>query len=140
MLITLVYGSNTADPMSRDELFAMLEQSREYNKANGITGMLLYKDCRFLQVMEGEKDAIEQLFDKIKQDKRHSSIITYLKNEIDEREFGEWQMGFFNLDLEQNQNMEGFTNFLDRSNQMERYTGDSSEAYMLLKNFRRHLR
>ncbi|MGJ3239337.1 MAG: BLUF domain-containing protein [Anaerolineae bacterium] len=140
ILITVVYGSKTDHPMSADELLTMLEQTRQYNKANGITGILLYKNCRFLQVIEGEKDSVEQLFETIKEDKRHSCIITYLKKEIGEREFGEWQMGFCDLELEKYQHIEGLTNFLDQSNQTERYTGDPSEVYMLLKNFRQYLR
>jgi len=107
--------------MNNDELLAILEQSRKSNYLHGITGMLLYVEGifasvaerniesgitgRFMQILEGSKEEVERLFDKIKQDSRHINIITLDNALCHDRNFESWQMGFTSLsrsDLDDN--------------------------------------
>jgi len=136
MLTTIVYSSKATYPMENSELVAMLNKSRSSNEKNNITGLLLYEDGYFLQVLEGETQELEQLFENIRQDNRHYEIITYWKVEINERKFGDWKMGFINLDLPEYEHLAGFTDFLYRHDKPEEWTNNPSEIYMLLINFR----
>jgi hypothetical protein len=53
-LYHLIYESQVTRPFSKPELVNLLQQARQFNEANGITGLLLYTpDGRFLQVLEG---------------------------------------------------------------------------------------
>lgn len=71
--------------------------ARINNKRLGITGLLFYHNQRFVQVLEGEKDALETLLNVIEQDKRHKNIERIIDEEITKRGFKEWNMDSFNL-------------------------------------------
>jgi len=90
----LIYVSRAVSPFSQQELESLLHHCRERNAQQQITGMLLYNNGLFVQALEGEDDAIEHLYQKIKKDQRHTGLIRVLHKQIDEREFGDWSMGF----------------------------------------------
>jgi hypothetical protein len=56
-MIQISYLSQASAPMSADQLIALLMQCRTNNAERGLTGMLLYGNGTFLQVLEGE-DAV----------------------------------------------------------------------------------
>ena len=60
-LLSVVYSSTAVVPFSDHDLFELLEHSRENNARDGLTGMLLYRDERFLQVLEGPEEAVRRL-------------------------------------------------------------------------------
>ena len=93
----LIYASNTTSPLTDDEIDRLLVQSRTDNDRTGITGMLIYHQGSFLQVLEGPKDVVEGLFGKISGDSRHKEIKVLFRGEVEEREFAEWSMGFVDV-------------------------------------------
>lgn len=97
-LIQLVYESRATDPMRPDDLRGLMKTSRANNKRLGITGLLLYKDGRFLQVLEGDSAAVRSLYATIRADERHHDAHTVLTNRTHRRTFAEWSMGLENLD------------------------------------------
>jgi hypothetical protein len=80
--------------MSDLELNLLLEQARSKNKGLDITGVLLYFDGDFMQVIEGDETNVKNLYQSIVCDDRHRSIICVFSEEIDIRQFAEWSMGF----------------------------------------------
>ncbi len=68
MLFHLIYVSTAVKPMIGDELVSLLEQSRARNKRHRITGMLLYSDGHFMQVLEGEEASVMKIFEDISHD------------------------------------------------------------------------
>lgn len=94
MLLQLIYSSVARKVFSREELSDLLTVSRLNNHAQAITGILLHLDGNFFQVLEGEEDGINLLFEKIKKDARHQQIVLILKETIPERLFNDWSMGF----------------------------------------------
>jgi hypothetical protein len=63
--------------------------------AQDITGMMIYHRGEFVQILEGRKESIENVYEKfICPDTRHTAINKVLKNTITHRSFGEWSMGF----------------------------------------------
>lgn len=97
-LVQLVYESRATDPMRPDDLRALMKTSRANNKRLGITGLLLYKSSRFLQVLEGDSAAVRSLYATIRADERHHDVHTVLTNRTHRRTFAEWSMGLENLD------------------------------------------
>lgn len=93
-LIQLIYVSSTPSLLDEASLTAILASSRRHNLQNRITGMLLYADGSFLQVLEGDADTVEETMARISQDPRHHQIIELSKGPIAAREFGQWTMGF----------------------------------------------
>jgi len=90
----LVYVSASAWAMSFDDLNAILDASRDNNRKLGVTGMLLHMDNGFLQVLEGPKEAVLEIYESIACDPRHTGVRILLERETDERLFEEWTMGF----------------------------------------------
>ncbi len=76
----------------------------------GISGMLLYADGNFIQVLEGENEAIDSLYSKITNDRRHNSFSVLINSEIKQRSFADWSMGFKKISKEDFSQIEGFKN------------------------------
>ena len=89
----IVYASAATEGFAPADLDAILLSARRRNAALGITGMLLFVDGSFLQVLEGTQDRIDELFETIRADSRHCRTVLLLREPIDERSFGDWTMG-----------------------------------------------
>ncbi len=95
-LYQLIYQSQSLVPFEEPELKALLNHSRAYNQAHGITGILLYTlDGRFLQVLEGSREAVRHLyFDCIRADPRHYNWQIIGDGPCVQRSFADWSMYF----------------------------------------------
>ncbi len=89
----LLYASNTSRDVSQDVLDDILAASRRNNPRDGITGMLLYVEGGFMQVLEGEDAAVSAVYARIARDRRHWNSQVLLDRAAP-RAFGEWSMGF----------------------------------------------
>ena len=73
----------------------LLLGARTRNKALGVSGMLVFHDGTFLQTLEGEKRAVNEIFASILSDGRHHDIdVLHRGPGFDQRVFGDWSMGF----------------------------------------------
>ncbi len=134
-LTLLCYTSIAAHLMSHDELIALLEQSRVNNAMRNVTGMLLYMDGCFFQVLEGEKAIVDHLYAKISKDKRHLRVMKLIEEPLKKRSFNKWTMGYQQVSRVELANVTGLTDFLDRdSNSFE--TLEISRARKLIEMFR----
>jgi hypothetical protein len=93
----LIYASSLCKGVAAQEIERMLESSHRHNAANGITGMLLYADGSFIQVLEGQADAVQETYTRIQADVRHHQIYKLLDEPITARDFPDWSMGFRDL-------------------------------------------
>lgn len=91
----LVYRSMANREFSFDDLKKLLVRARMRNKVLGVTGMLVFHDGSFLQALEGEKRAVNEIFGRILNDARHRDLtILHQGAGPDARVFGDWSMGF----------------------------------------------
>jgi hypothetical protein len=97
-MIELIYVSAARISFSRIELSRLLQKARVRNAALGVSGMLVYESGSFLQVIEGDANAIHGLYATIGADARHHRLVKLLENTIEKRNFAEWSMGFANVD------------------------------------------
>lgn len=107
----LIYCSTATHLLSKQELVDILAKAREKNSRLGVTGMLLYKDGNFMQVLEGEDAVIHELYETIRQDPRHHSATILLDDAAQERLFPAWTMGFRDLADPELDTMPGFAPF-----------------------------
>ena len=135
-LLSLVYISAARRLFSEDDLKALLEQSREKNKRLGITGMLLYKDGSFIQVLEGSDEAVTGLYRTIERDPRHHGVVELIRQQTEAREFPAWSMGFRNLKDVDLQQMPGYSTFLNQPLNSADFQADPTRAQKLLRMFR----
>jgi hypothetical protein len=57
-MLSLVYASSAKQLFSEEDLTALLQQSRDNNTRLGLSGLLLYKDGNFMQVLERPDDGL----------------------------------------------------------------------------------
>lgn len=138
MLFYLVYVSSGVKLFSAPELVELLTKSRARNSEAGITGMLLYKDGNFMQVLEGEKEAVLSLHTKIHNDSRHRGLITLLQGELAEREFPDWSMAF--RDMSKANVLSGYSEFLNSSRTDVGFKSDPMRCRRLLMTFKKNMR
>ena len=94
----VLYVSGAAPPFSDADLDAILETSRRNNERDGITGMLLWADGSFIQILEGEETVLDLALKRIRNDPRHRNIMVLIEQEAQHRSFRDWSMGFKRLD------------------------------------------
>ncbi len=97
MLVRLLYASRAAAPLTASVVDSIMEQSRRHNPGLGITGILCFSDDLFIQVLEGGRDEVCELFNTIVRDERHLNVRILTYEEIPERRFGGWTMGQVNI-------------------------------------------
>ena len=96
-MFSLVYSSTTDHDWSQDELLQLLTWSREWNVRHGVTGLLLYRDCVFMQLLEGDEETVRSLFARIRADRRHQDVNLMWTTETPARRFADWTMAFREL-------------------------------------------
>ncbi len=138
-MVSLVYISSAVQLFSAAELVALLEKSRTHNDRLGLTGMLLYKDGNFIQVLEGEDDAVECRMSIIAADPRHRGIIRLLKRTIEQRHFVGWSMGYANLKDVELRDVPGFSEFADVALDADSFVSKPNQAVKLLHIFKRNV-
>ncbi|MDD3937038.1 BLUF domain-containing protein [Rhodoferax sp.] len=95
-LVQLIYVSDLVGENEAD-IPAIMKSSVRNNSKNGITGMLLYSRGNFLQVLEGEPEAVQATYDRICLDPRHRNTFVLTQEEVTERHFPHWSMGYRQL-------------------------------------------
>jgi hypothetical protein len=112
-LVSVSYVSTETDPFDDERLAALLAQSRRSNHEHDLTGMLLHRRGRFFQVLEGPQDAVDALIAKIREDARHHDIRILLRENLDDRRFDEWTMGYEPISVPSTPPPEGFRDTFD---------------------------
>jgi hypothetical protein len=104
----LIYLSRATEPFSDHDLETLLAQARHNNANQHITGALVYGNGQFAQIIEGEQRALEDLYDRLLLDPRHSQVTKFADKAIAARSFGEWSMAFQAASTEQLEGQPGY--------------------------------
>lgn len=131
----LIYFSSASYPYSKQDLLDILNVSRANNSRDGISGVLLYKDGNIMQVLEGDRELVEKCFERVSSDPRHKGLIVIDRNTTDEREFGDWSMGFRDLSDVDLGSIPGYNPMLNKSMALEDFASDASATKELLRLF-----
>jgi hypothetical protein len=140
MIYSLVYVSSAVELFTNDELEALLDKSRKNNHARDVTGMLLYKDGNFMQFLEGPRENVTALSEKIGADPRHRGMMVLLEEEKPERQFSEWSMGFKKYKSGEKIEIPGYTDFLNLPLTSEQFLKNPSRTLQLLLSFKKTVR
>jgi len=97
MLVRLMYASRAVPTVDQDALIAILRKSKANNPAIGVTGVLCFSQGIFLQALEGGRSAVNQLYNRIAADQRHTQVELLTYEEVGERRFAGWSMGQVNV-------------------------------------------
>jgi len=94
MLYHLIYVSKAKPYFSETDFVRLLFQSRINNSLNQITGLLLYHAGGFMQYIEGSRENVLILINKIQQDDRHYDFKIIAGGPINQRHFQNWSMQY----------------------------------------------
>jgi len=134
-MISLIYVSIARHPMTKQDLLDLLNQCVRNNQAVQITGMLLYKDGKFMQILEGPDAAVRKIYSAIEHDVRHCSIIKLVQGPVVERRFPNWTMGFRDLDAIRADEIPGYEGYLNEEPVGQVFPLDPDRANKLLRMF-----
>jgi hypothetical protein len=125
---SLAYESQASVPLTAPDLLDLLARSRANNARSGVTGILLYRHGMFLQVLEGPRAEVDELYATIARDSRHHEVSTVLVEDRPERRFPDWTMGFADVDGELG-DVDGFNDVLTS---VQGPDGQESEKFLEL--------
>ncbi|MFC4097544.1 BLUF domain-containing protein [Euzebyella saccharophila] len=99
MIYKLTYESNACVSFDELGIDRILEQARDHNKVQNITGCLVYHNGAFVQILEGDREEVNKLFQIISKDVRHSNVRLVSEEMDEERSFSDWNMAYFDPHL-----------------------------------------
>ncbi len=112
----IIYFSEAVHQMSTGELSLLLVESKAWNAAHDLTGLLVYIEGlhngktqgRFMQVLEGSSAEVILIFNKIRTDDRHHKVVLVKHEPLAMRNFGDWDMKLEQIDLSEHPELTGF--------------------------------
>lgn len=148
-LMAIMYVSSSRVGLGYSDIFDILESSRRSNAQLDITGVLLYFRGRFMQYIEGPRDALESVFARIRSDPRHHDLTELLHEPIKTREFSGWRLAFAAPDVPgiastvaMRDMYEGFScprwllkNFLDHNSRLKNVPDDAPGSLSDVERF-----
>jgi hypothetical protein len=104
----LIYTSEATLPFADEMLQTLLAQAQRRNERAGITGVLLYNDAHFVQVLEGSAEALSDLYGRLLRDVRHHNLVLLARGPLAARRFGTWAMSFHAVEPAQLARVRGY--------------------------------
>ena len=135
----IVYTSAASKLLSDQDLSEILNSCRINNQKLNVTGMLLYSEGVFIQVLEGDEKTISELYQRIIIDPRHRSTLLLTRGIVDKRQFPDWRMGFRKLSRKQVAVRSGITDFLSPDFDCRQFLDNPSVPHKLLLSFRKNM-
>ena len=127
LMKNIVYVSTAVKLMHENQLFDILHNSRQHNAALNISGILLYSEGTFIQVLEGKDAVIDALYSRIQADQRHKNVVKLLDEPIAEKSFSQWLMGFAVTDSAKTEKLLGYLRSI-KELELNRYNNDAITA------------
>ena len=90
----IIYQSQSTGRKAAEDAPAILRGARSFNGINGVTGLLLATEQRFMQVLEGPEESVEATMERIEADPRHREIEVLADDPVEARAFPDWAMAY----------------------------------------------
>lgn len=136
----IIYVSSSIGLPEPDELDRLLRVSRTRNGRDGISGLLLYHEGSFMQLIEGGEKAVGALFSRIMDDPSHHNIVRLHDGPVAGRLFPTWSMGFAPLDLSRLSETGAAASFQDIRRNLAHLHAADLRAGTLIDNYFRMFR
>ncbi len=117
MKYAISYVSSVNPNLTEADIQEILKYTSNWNNDHDITGILLYSDGNFFQVLEGEKELLKSLLSRIVKDERHNNVMVIFQKEVSQTKFDDYQSDFISLDSRfQSKNIELYFSQIDKLN------------------------
>ena len=97
-MFELIYTSVSPEGLTENGLLEIQLEAQKHNTSIGVTGMLVYYDREIMQILEGDQETVETLYESICHDERHTLVEVFYSGEIKQRAFSDWSMEVVVLD------------------------------------------
>ena len=134
-IICLVYVSAATSWPTEQDLIRLLKQARAENEKRNVTGMLIYNNGVYMQLLEGSAKDVHEVYQTIQKDPRHNRIITIFEEPMARRYFPDWSMGFKNLSTCSPEEIPGFKDVFNGKLDIDIASKNKSVAVDLITNF-----
>lgn len=132
----IIYFSQGSQRLTESDLKSILKVSRLNNTKRQVTGVLIALDNCFLQLLEGSKDTVLNLFETIKKDDRHTDVLKVYQGQTSNRNFPEWSMGFEVTSLASFKKELGFVDISNRDLFIQNHLKNASHKVVrMIKRF-----
>ena len=135
----VVYVSSSTQTFAQSDLQTLLQKARDKNTQLDLTGMLLYKDGNFMQVLEGEEEVVTELVEIIKHDTRHKGVLELLRGTSEQRMFPNWSMGYRDLADKEVVKTLGYSDFMNTPLTGTEFSQDPNRCMKLLLLFKKNM-
>lgn len=88
----LIYTSSASGGVAAKTLGKIMASAHRNNERSGVTGLLMYNDGSFIQILEGEARSVDETFSRIRADRRHLRVLKLAEREGQDRLFPDWSM------------------------------------------------
>jgi hypothetical protein len=133
----MLYVSSAVLGLNEREVASIVKASQLNNHQLGVTGILLYNSGNFMQLLEGDEEKVEALYEKIKKDRRHTGVSLLIKETITKKNFDNWQMGYRNLNTLKTLDPKILSPFLDEELNFSIYKNNPYRALCFLETFKK---
>lgn len=99
-MYSLIYRSRATPELGVSTIKQIHKEAVQFNSQYHITGCLLHHQGKFVQLIEGSREAVTRLFEKIKKDRRHTEVQVLNTQHSSNRMFADWSMIFDNIDVD----------------------------------------
>lgn len=97
-LVELSYVSRATQDMGLSSLVHLFDVSFNWNQSHDLTGVLFYENGHFAQILEGRREDVIFIWEKIQTDYRHQVLHRIELEEVDQRLFPSWALRFYGGD------------------------------------------
>ena len=94
MIYSIAYVSSASNYLCQADLTKVFDYTVDWNISHNISGFLVHHNGNFIQLLEGEKEELTDLFSRIRVDSRHHDLIILLKQDLAQKSFDDYQCGF----------------------------------------------
>lgn len=133
-LFFLLYISQANAEMDEQSLMKIVKVSRENNQPVGLTGCLLYQDGYFMQLLEGRREDVLKLMERVSLDPRHKNVQIVAQGKEKRRLFLDWSMGF--QDMSRIEHEPDFSEWRKRTISFTELAEDARACYAFMSAFR----
>lgn len=131
----IIYLSWATAPLTNKQLQHLLVCARQRNTQLAVTGILLYGNERFVQVLEGEEEAVQAVYAHIRRDARHQNILTFANKPTAQRAFTDWAMAFQPITSQQFDDVVGHLGPPNTSLHLAGLSCSDGQLFDLLRSF-----
>ena len=138
MYYSIIYQSKGQEKFTFNDIELMLLKAKQKNKKLKITGCIVYANYKFIQLIQGPKQAIIDLYQDIKNDDRHYSVMTLLEKSSKEKLWSDWSMAMLNFSGNSKQIMSSrilLETYFETANKKEK----DSDAFKIFRSNVLHL-